>query len=146
MKKLLALLLAAWLLPTMSVSEEEAVMANKIDIEVNGQVRTATLNDSISALALLERLEQGPLVIQAEDYGGFEKVGPLDTNLPASPEYLTTAPGDIILFGNSITIYYSENTWTLTLLGRVDDATGENMREFLGDGDPTITFSLHTEK
>lgn len=147
MKKLLILLLAACLLPVLSISEEESVMATKIDIEVNGQVRTATLNDNVSAQALLERLAEGPLTIDMHDYGSFEKVGPIDEPLPTSDEHITTAPGDIILYlGSNITIYYDVNSWNFTLLGHIDDATGENMREFLGDGDPTVTFSLHIEE
>ena len=145
MRILLALLLAVCLLPAPSVSEEEPVMVNKIDIEINGRVRTATLTDSISARALLERLAEGPLTIEMHDYGSFEKVGPIDEPLPTSDERITTAPGDIILYlGNSITIYYAVNSWNFTLLGHIDGATGENMREFLGGGDPTVTFSLHT--
>ena len=147
MKRLLTLLLAACLLPVLSISEEEPVMAPKIDIEVNGQVRTATLNDNISAQALLERLQNGPLVVEMHDYGSFEKVGPIDEPLPESNEQITTTPGDVILYlGNNITIYYAVNTWNFTLLGHIDDATGENMREFLGDGNPTVTFSLHVEE
>ena len=125
---------------------EETALNRKIDIEVNGQVRTATLNDNRSAEALVELLRQGPLTVNMSDYGSFEKVGPLGTDLPRSDESITTTPGDIILYqGNSITIYYAVNSWNFTLLGHIDDATGENMRAFLGDGNPTVTFSLHTD-
>lgn len=154
MNKLLALLLAAMLLPMFAVTQEtaeihtaqteEETMNRKIDIEVNGQVRTATLNDNRSAEAFAELLAQGPLTISMSDYGSFEKVGPLGTDLPRCDESITTSPGDIILYlGNNITIYYAVNSWNFTLLGHIDGATGENMREFLGGGDPTVTFSLH---
>lgn len=147
MKRLLILLLAVCLLPMRSISEEESIMLNKIDVEVNGQVRTATLCDNISAQALLERLAEGPLTVEMHDYGGFEKVGPIDEPLPASDEQIITSPGDIILYlGSNITIYYDINSWNFTLLGHIDDATAENMREFLGEGDPTVTFFLHTEE
>ena len=125
---------------------EENAMKTKIDIEVGGQVRTATLNDNLSAEAFAELLAQGPLTVRMSDYGNFEKVGPLGTSLPRSDESITTTPGDIILYqGSNITIYYDVNSWNFTLLGHIDGATGENMREFLGSGDPTVTFSLHTE-
>ena len=147
MRRLLALLLAACLLPILSISEEETQAMNKIDVEVNGQVRTATLNDNLSAEALLERLKDGPLVVEMHDYGSFEKVGPIDEPLPTCDDYITTTPGDIILYlGSNITIYYDVNAWNFTLLGHIDDATGENMREFLGTGDPTVIFSLHAEE
>ena len=127
-----------------TIARREETAVNRIDIEVNGQVRTATLNDNASADAFAELLRQGPVTVDMSDYGGFEKVGPLGTSLPRSDESITTVPGDIILYlGNQITIYYARNSWNFTLLGHLDDATEENMRAFLGSGDPTVTFSLH---
>ena len=126
---------------------EEETVKSAIDIEVNGQVRTATLSDNPSAEAFWELLQQGPVTVDMHDYGSFEKVGPLGTTLPQSDTSITTQPGDIILYlGNNITIYYDVNSWNFTLLGHIDDATGENMREFLGDGNPTVTFSVHTDE
>ena len=147
MRRMLALLAALLLAgcaaegATVETTEESMM---RIDIEANGQVRTATLNDNPSAEAFAALLAQGPLTVDMSDYGGFEKVGPLGTELPRSDESITTTPGDIILYlGSNITIYYAVNSWNFTLLGHIDGATGENMREFLGDGDPTVTFSLH---
>ena len=127
--------------------EEETEMNDRIDIEVNGQVRTAILSDNRSAQAFLELLEEGPITVAMHDYGGFEKVGDLGTSLPRSDEPITTTPGDVILYlGNSVTIYYDVNSWNFTLLGHIEDATGENMREFLGNGDATVTFSQHIQQ
>ena len=86
-------------------------------------------------------LAQGPLTVSMEDYGGFEKVGPLGTTLTRSDERITTEPGDVILYqGNQITIYYGTNTWNFTRLARIDDPT--DLREKLGDGSVSVTFSL----
>lgn len=126
---------------------EDHGMNRQIDIEINGQIRTATLQDNRSAEAFLALLTQGPLTIDMRDYGSFEKVGPLGTELPRSDEPITTTPGDIILYqGNSVTIYYAVNSWNFTLLGHIDGATGESMRAFLGGGNPSVTFSLHAEE
>ena len=115
----------------------------KIQVTVNDQTRTATLTDNASAAAFYELLLNGPVTVEMHDYGSFEKVGPLGTNIVRSDEDITTAPGDIILYlGNQVTIYYDVNRWDFTLLGRIDGATGENMREFLGKGNPSVTFSL----
>ena len=46
------------------------------------------------------------------------------------------------IYQSNITIYYDVNSWDFTLLGHIDGATGENMREFLGEGNPSVTFSL----
>ena len=140
---LMALLLTGCAAEGMTVETTEESMM-RIDIEANGQVRMATLNDNPSAEAFAALLAQGPLTVDMSDYGGFEKVGPLGADLPRSDENITITPGDIILYlGSNITIYYAVNSWNFTLLGHIDGATGENMREFLGDGDPTVTFSLH---
>ena len=77
------------------------------------------------------------------DYGNFEKVGPLGTNLPRNDEPITTEPGDIILYqGNQITIYYDVNSWNFTMLGKVQDKTQEELKAFLGNDSVSIRFSL----
>ena len=76
-----------------------------------------------------------------EDYGGFEKVGPLGTTLTRNDESITTQPGDVILYqGNQITIYYGTNTWSFTRLATIDDPTDLQAR--LGEGTVSVTFSL----
>ena len=50
-------------------------------------------------------------------------------------------PGDVILYqGNQITIYCGTNSWSFTRLARIDDPSG--LREKLGDGEVSVTFSL----
>lgn len=148
MKKLCLILLALTLLATIAAAEQEegnlnTFAENQILVQVGDQVRTATLNDNASAEAFRKLLAQGPVGIEMHDYGSFEKVGPLGTSIVRSDEYITTSPGDIILYlGNNVTIYYDVNSWDFTLLGHIDEATGENMREFLGNGNVTVTFSL----
>ena len=147
MKNTLIILMALLILSVGAFAEkEESDMNRRILITVNGITRTATLADNPSADAFRILLQTGDVTVEMHDYGGFEKVGPLGTGIIRSDTYIMTAPGDIILYlGNRITIYYDVNSWEFTLLGHVDDATEENMREFLGDGDPAVTFSLLTE-
>ena len=91
--------------------------------------------------ALVEMLEQDPLTIQMRDYSGFEKVGPLGTDLPASNRHITVQSGDIVLYqGDQIVMFYGSNSWSYTRLGHIDDLTG--WEEALGSGDVTVTFSL----
>lgn len=126
--------------PVLPDVEGEAIM-NKIILSFNGQTYTATLSDNPSADAFAELLKNGPLTVSTHDYGNFEKVGSLGTELPRTDEQITTSPGDIILYqGNQITVYYAPNTWSFTLLGRIDDPRG--LREALGRGDVEITFQL----
>ncbi|MBR4577593.1 MAG: hypothetical protein IKO25_10385 [Clostridia bacterium] len=120
---------------------------NMISITVEGKTMTAELEENASAEAFLKLLQEGDLTIEMEDYGGFEKVGPLGSAIVRSDERITTVPGDLILYqGDKVTIYYAENTWTFTRLGHITDATAENMKEFLGKGNPTVVFSAEADE
>lgn len=118
--------------------EEEAV---KMNVTVGKTTFTATLMDNEAVEALVEMMENEPVVIQMSDYSGFEKVGPLGRSLPTSNSQTTTQVGDIMLYqGNQIVIFYGTNAWSYTRIGHIDDLTGwENA---LGSGDVTVTFSL----
>lgn len=112
-----------------------------LTITFGDHVLSATFADNSSAEEFQALLAQGPLTIEMEDYGGFEKVGPLGTSLTRNDAQITTEPGDIILYqGNQITVYYGTNTWSFTRLARIDDPT--DLQEKLGDGTVSITFSL----
>lgn len=107
------------------------------------------MEDNPSVTAFKELLTKGPLSVDMSDYGGFEKVGSLGTTLPQSDGQITTKPGDIILYqGNSITIYYGENTWSFTRLGHINNVTDAELREALkaGGEDIHVTFSLEEPK
>lgn len=113
-----------------------------LTITFGDHVLSATFADNSSAAEFQALLAQGPLTIEMEDYGGFEKVGPLGATLTRNDAQITTEPGDIILYqGNQITVYYGTNTWSFTRLARIDDPT--DLREKLGDGTVSITFSLN---
>ena len=124
-----------------NVGGEEENMPMKMNVQVGGSTFTATLEDNAAAEALAERMERSPVTIQMSDYAGFEKVGALETGLPAEDSRLTTQAGDIVLYqGDQIVVFYGSNTWSYTLLGRIDDLTG--WEDALGSGDVTVTFSL----
>ena len=101
----------------------------------------AVPEDNRSAEELRELLSEGELTVEMEDYGGFEKVGPLGTALTRCDEPITAEPGDVILYqGNQITIYYGTNSWNFTRLARIKDPAG--LEEALGEGTVPVTFSL----
>lgn len=114
-----------------------------IDIRVGDETMRAKLEDNPSAKAFAEQLGKGDITVSMHDYGNFEKVGPLGATLPRTDETITTAPGDIILYqGNQVTIYYDENTWSFTRLGKIEGATRKSLLSVLGIGDVDVTFSL----
>lgn len=118
-------------------SEEET----KLKITVGDEELLATFEDNPSAEEFRDLLVQGPVTVEMDNYGGFEKVGPLGTTLTRSDEQITTQPGDVILYqGDQITIYYGTNTWSFTRLARIDDPT--DLQERLGEGTVSVTFSL----
>lgn len=122
---------------------EEQEDSNMINLQVGEQNLTAELADNSSAQAFADLLVQGPITIRMNDYGNFEKVGPLPTALPENNQQITTEPGDIILYqGNSVTVYYDVNTWNFTRLGKVQGVTQQELKDILGEGDVEITFSI----
>ena len=124
-----------------SESTESDQEGSALKITVGEQELLATFADNSSAEEFRELLAQGPLTIAMEDYGGFEKVGPLGTTLTRNDTRITTEPGDVILYqGNQITIYYGTNSWSFTRLARIDDPSG--LQEVLGEGTVSVTFSL----
>ena len=113
----------------------------KLKITVGDNELPATFEDNSSADEFRELLAQGPVTVEMEDYGGFEKVGPLGAALTRNDTRITTEPGDVILYqGDQITIYYGVNTWNFTRLARIDDPAG--LQEKLGPGTVAVTFSL----
>ena len=120
-----------------SSSQEEPMLK----ITVGDQELLATFADNISAEEFRGLLSQGPVTISMEDYGGFEKVGPLGTTLTRNDTRITTQPGDVVLYqGNQITIYYGTNTWNFTRLAKINDST--DLQAKLGTGTVQVTFSL----
>lgn len=101
------------------------------------------LADNGSAAALRELLKQGDITVDAHDYGNFEKVGSLGTELPTNDEQITTEPGDVILYqGNQITVYYDTNSWSFTRLGKVQGVSADELKAILGEGDVRMVLSL----
>lgn len=121
--------------------EVQADAEMKMKVEAEGSTFTATLEDNEAAAALVEMMEEEPVIIEMDDYSGFEKVGSLGTNLPASNSRMTTRPGDIVLYnGSQIVMFYGSNSWSYTKLAEIDDLTG--WAEALGSGSVTVTLSM----
>ncbi len=110
---------------------------------VNGKTLKILAAENPSADAFLALLETGDVTIEMRDYGSFEKVGPLGTALPRDDVQITTEPGDVLLYrGDQITIYYDVNSWSFTRLGKVQELSQAELKEILGGGNASVTFSL----
>ena len=115
----------------------------KLKIHVNDTTFTATLADNSSATALKELLQKGDLTLDMEDFSNFEKVADLPTTLPRNDTQIDTDAGDLILYlGKRIVIYYDKNSWNFTRLGKIDNVDKKRLKQILGDGNATVTFSV----
>ena len=112
-----------------------------LSIRVGEKYFTIYTEDNPSAEAFIDKLSSEPITIEMHDYGNYEKVGDLPWDLPRNDEKITTEPGDLILYnGNQITVYYDENTWNFTRLGKLN-ATEDEIREvFEGEDDIKAEF------
>ncbi len=109
-----------------------------------GDVRLeAALETNSATAALTQRLKTAPLTIDMSDYGGWEKVGELGFSLPTSNKQITAKPCEFVLYqGNKLVIFYGENSWSYTRLGKIDGVTPAKLKDVLGDGDVSVTLSL----
>ncbi len=114
-----------------------------IKLSVNDKIFYIEPENNSSSIAFIEKLKNGEIIIAAEDYGNFEKVGDLGFTLPTNDKKITTEAGDLILYqGNKITLYYDTNTWTFTKLGKVKNVSQIELKQILGPGSVTLKFSL----
>ncbi len=131
--------------PADPAPSEENEESDEIMIYAHIGDKTLTIRPegNSSSEAFLEMLAGGDIAVDMHDYGSFEKGGARGASLPANDERITTEPGDVILYqGDQITIYYGTNTWSFTRLGKVQGMTQSELKDALGDGDPTVVFSL----
>lgn len=95
-------------------------------------------NESVAALKNLAA-EKAPLEIKMSMYGGFEQVGRIGKSLPRNDSETTTSAGDIVLYsGNQIVIFYGQNSWSYTRLGKITGKNASEMRELLSKNDVVI--------
>ena len=116
---------------------------NMIYAHIGDETLTIELAENSSAQAFAELLGNNDITVEMHDYGSFEKVGSLGHELPRNDEYITTEPGDVILYqGDQITIYYDVNSWDFTRLGKVIGRSQQKLKEILGSADITVVFSV----
>lgn len=119
------------------------VTDKKITFTIGERELSASLVENAATEVLAERLETGPITIEMNDYGGWEKVGSFGFSLPASNEQMTAQPCDFVLYqGNQLVIFYGSNSWSYTPLGRIDGVESAELKQILGSGDVTVTISL----
>lgn len=102
-------------------------------ITINGTKLEVTLSQNTSVDALLELLNQEDITYVAHHYGGFEIVGNIGQSLPTNNMQITAQVGDVMLYqGNSIVIFYGQNSWSYTSIGKINGYSASELRALLG--------------
>ena len=123
--------------PSAAPQEEETMLY----IQIGDATLTAVLEDNPSAQALAELLEDGPVTLEAENYGGFEKTAVLPEALPQNDARITAGPGDVMLYqGDTVVLFYGSNTWSYTKLAHITKTEG--LEAALSGGETAFTLSL----
>lgn len=126
--------------------EEDKTYKEIITLKVKDKMWKIELENNSSAEAFREKLKENDLVINASDYGNFEKVGELGFSLPTNDKEIITKPGDLILYqGDKITLYYDTNTWNFTKLGKTINVSSEELKEVLGNGNVELIFTINKD-
>lgn len=125
---------------------KEENMTEKLYITIGNQTLPVTLVKNNATEALMAALAANPITYEADDYGGFEKVGALGMSLPTNNQQLTTQAGDVILYsGNQIVLFYGSNSWSYTRLGRIEYESLEQLKSFLKAGQGRVSVTLSAE-
>lgn len=112
-----------------------------ITLQIDGQPVNVDWLDNETVAALKTQLQTGPLTVTTHRYGGFEQVGSLGFTLPRNDVETVTAPGDIVLYaGNQLVLFYGENTWAYTRLGRLTGLSPAAVKTLLNAETVTLTL------
>lgn len=114
---------------------EDGEEINVMYLYINGNKLEVTLADNSSVTALVEILMQGDIEYTASEYGGFEMVGNIGHTLPTNHTQIRTEPGDVILYqSNQLVLFYGNNSWSYTRIGKINGYSAAELREYLGAG------------
>lgn len=124
------------------LASNQATTSMTMNITAGGKTITATLADNATAKALAEKLKSESVTVEMKA-NGFEHYGPLGFSLERHDEQISAVSGDIMLYnGNNICVFYGNNSWSYTPLGKVDGKTADELKAFFGTGTISVTYSL----
>lgn len=115
-------------------------LSMKINLTINGNNFTATLEDNETTRELLNRL---PLELNMSELNGNEKYYYFDDSLPTNSYRPSSInKGDIMLYGSDCLVIFYESfntTYSYTRIGRIDNA--DNLDEVVGSGGVNVRIS-----
>jgi hypothetical protein len=124
------------------IVEQEEEKMEAIKLKVNNRELDLELENNETVEAFVEKLKSKDVVVNANDYNNFEKVGRLGFSLPVNDTRITTEPGDIVIYqGNQVCLFYNSNSYSYTKLGKVKNVSKSKLEEILGNGNVTLVFT-----
>ena len=147
MKKTALLMMAAMTLTGCTKGDNSMgeTLVEKLYVTIGEVTHSVTLEDNVATRAMVAALRTGDITYTAHDYGNFEKVGHVGQSFPTADHQITTSAGDLVLYnGNNICIFYGSNSWSYTRIGKFDNLSADEVRQFVkaGQGEVAITLSL----
>ena len=129
-------------IPDESKNEEEQNKEEEMKLFI-GDTEVSVLWEQNSAVADLEEaVSEEAIIIEMSMYGGFEQVGSIGRTLSRDDKQTTTSPGDLVLYnGNQLVVYYGSNSCSYTRLGKIQNLSEAELKEFLSNGDVTIKIA-----
>lgn len=125
-------------------NQDEAMQNKEEEMKLFiGDTEVSVLWEANAAVADLEEtVSEEAIIIEMSMYGGFEQVGSIGRNLSRDDKQTTTSPGDLVLYnGNQLVVFYGSNSWSYTRLGKIQNLSEAELKEFLSNGDVTIKIA-----
>lgn len=122
-----------------NLTENQETAMTEMEIAINGQSFTASLEDNETSRAFLKLL---PLDLDMQELNGNEKYFFLPEPLPANPTSISAIEaGDVMLYQDDcIVIFYESHStsYKYTRIGKIEDARG--LAEAVGKGFAKVDF------
>lgn len=116
-------------------------------VKINDVELKIKLEQNSSAMAFYDLVKSGDEKIIMSDYGGFEKVGKLSQKLPVNDKFFKAKALDVILYNaNYLVIYYDDNSWSFTKLGKIINISEDELKKLLGKGEINARFYVKEDK
>ena len=108
---------------------------------INNQEISVTQQNNKTVKELIQEVQNKEMRIPMSMYSNNEQVGPLNKTYPREDKQMTTHNGDIVLYnGNQLVVFYRPNTWSYTILGKMNLNENE-IKRLLSNGNVEIKLS-----
>ena len=101
------------------------VISMQLILTVDGKKIPVNWEDNPSVNAI-KTLAMDTLTIEMSRYGGFEQTGNIGRSIVRNDTHISVGCGDIVLYnGKQICLYFDDNSYSFTRLGKMDMADDE---------------------